>query len=151
MIAMRIEVRFDIRKGSRVSPDYPYHITSLIYTLLGEGAPRFADSLHQGETWKDGSRPFKFFSFSQLWGGRGTTRFDNGMLVFNTDSLTWRFDSAVPTLSTLLTDALLRAGSVRIGSLEARVGDIRAIREPDFSRGTMSLVAISPIVASIPD
>ncbi len=148
---MRIEVRFHIKTGSRISPDYPYHLTALIYHLLGEGAPRFTDSLHSGETWKDGSRPFKFFSFSQLWGGRGTSCFEDGMLVFNTDKLTWKFDSAVPTLSTLLTDALLKAGKVRIGSMEATIGDIRALREPDFSRGTMNLLALSPIVSSVPD
>lgn len=148
---MRIEVRFDIKRGSRISPDYPYHITSLIYHLLCEEAPRFASSLHHGATWKDGARPFKFFSFSQLWGGRGTSWFENDMIVFNTDKLTWRFDSAVPTLSTLLTDALLKAGKVRIGCMEARIDDIRALREPDFSRGTIDLIALSPIVASLPD
>lgn len=146
---MRLRVTFAIPFGSRVAYDYPHHLGAMVYTLLGHVAPDLSARLHAKGLWTDQSRPYKLFTFSQLWGGPGTTKATRQGLVFDTEKLQWRFDAAADMVTTLLADALLAAERVRIGSLDAAVREIATEKEPDFAAQPLALTALSPLVASV--
>lgn len=146
---MRLRVTFAIPFGSRVAYDYPHHLGAMVYTLLGQVAPDLSARLHAKGLWTDQSRPYKLFTFSQLWGGPGTTKATRQGLVFDTEKLQWRFDAAADMVTTLLADALLAAERVRIGSLDAAVREIATEKEPDFAAQPLALTALSPLVASV--
>lgn len=148
---MRIEVSLSIAPESRLSVNYQHYLTALVYGLISRGAPKFAAALHDGSSWKKENRPFKYFTFGQLYGGPGTTEFSDGELTFHTDTVTWIFDAALPEISTLVADGLGETGKIRIGPMEASVRSIRSETEPDFSGGRIKGVCLSPLVASLYD
>jgi CRISPR-associated endoribonuclease Cas6 len=145
---MRCNVTFSIEPGSSLSPNYPFQLAGLIYRLFSEKSSSFSKILHDNGLANFEGRPFKYFTFSQLRGGVGTTCFREGCLVFHTDVLNWRFGSPLEEVASLLADALLAAPELRIGTLTARVEELKQEPEPDFSEGYQA-VALSPIVASV--
>lgn len=148
---MRISITFSVPYGSSIPVNYNHILTGLIYRLAGGEAPEWAAKLHEQGFSGDGKRPYKFFTFSQLFGGPGSAKVESGRLIFTTDTLRWTFGSCLPVLSTLLMDALLSAGTVNIGGMKAKVTSVKAEQRKEFSRGTARFTSISPLVASLHD
>lgn len=148
---MRILVKFAVARGSRLGINYMHPMTAMVYGLLGQSAPQFTRRLHDRGNWSHEDRPFKLFCFSPLRGGPGTTHVEDGDLVFETDRLSWQFDSPVPAISTLMAEALASSLAVRIGSLQLRVEQVVSLAAPDFSSGEAAFVCLSPLVASVFD
>ena len=147
---MRYDVCLAISPGSSLAPDYPVQLAGLLYHLFQERSREFSRVLHDHGLARFEGRPFKYFTFSQLRGGPGTTCFREGRLEFHTPTVRWRFGSPLDEVASLLADALLGAAELRIGSLSARVQSLTQEPEPDLSEG-YAAVALSPLVASVYD
>lgn len=148
---MRISITFSIAWGSSIPINYNHILAGLIYTLAGGEAPKWAAHLHEQGYSGGGNRPYKFFTFSQLFGGPGSTKAESGRLIFTTDTLRWTFGSCLPILSTILMDALLSRQKVNIGGMEAVVTSVKAEEPKTFSKGYGRFTCISPLVASVHD
>lgn len=148
---MRLQITLAIPSGSRLNVNYQHYLSALAYDLISRNAPRFAQALHEGTQWHNEKRSFKYFTFSQLYGGPGTTEYQKGHLVFHTDRLQWAFDAALPAITTVVADALLQSESLRIGTMEAKVAAVHSEKEPDFSQGVLNCLSLSPIVSSVFD
>lgn len=148
---MRLSITFGIGEGSTIPVNYNHLLVGLIYGILQNAAPDWSKVLHDHGHWSSDDRPFKLFTFSQLRGGPGTTKVENGRLVFVTKRLEWKFASPADGTVEMLAGGLLRAGTVSIGSMRAKVESVKNDPMPDFSEGKARLVAISPIVASVSD
>lgn len=148
---MRISITFSIPFGASIPVNYNHILTGLIYRLAGGEAPEWAARLHEQGFSGAGNRPYKFFTFSQLFGGPGSAKVESGRLIFTTDTLRWTFGSCLPILSTVVMDALLSSGTVNIGGMEAKVTSVKAEPPKQFSRGKARFTSISPLVASVHD
>ena len=146
---MRIHATFEISRGSSLHINYQHFLTALVYNLLSKSAPNFTQKLHGPGFWNHQDRPFKLFCFSPLRGGPGTTRVEGESLIFETERLTWQFDSPVPVVTTMMADALTSSSNLRVGQLELRPREVKSIPLPDFSEGEARFVCLSPIVASV--
>ncbi|AER65981.1 CRISPR-associated protein, Cas6 family [Thermovirga lienii DSM 17291] len=151
MIELRLRVKFKIKPGSTIDFNYQWHITAMVYKVLSVSAPEFSKQLHDSGYPHLAGPDFKFFTFSTLWAGRGATTVVGKRLCFESDSLLWRFDTPVAVVSSLLAEGLMSLGEVRIGSLNAEVGQIIDEPMPDFSDGFATFSCISPLVSSVPD
>lgn len=148
---MRFTVTFSIPFGSSIPINYNYALTGLVYRLLGAEAPKWTKQLHDEGFNSPDSRKFKFFTFSQLFGGPGSTKAENRRLIFTTDTLRWTFGSALEELSSMLMDALLSRSSVLIAGMEATVQSVTSETPPSFSGEKNLFTCISPLVASVYD
>lgn len=148
---MRLRIKLGIEPGSSIDFNYQWYLSSAVYSCLSRAAPDFTKTLHDvGFPHLDGPS-FKFFTFSNLWAGRGKTGIDGGKLVFDTDHLLWRFASPIPAVSTLFAEGLLSLGTFRIAGLEAEVMEVSDEGSPDLGKGSASFSCISPLVASEAD
>ena len=129
---MRISITFSIPFGASIPVNYNHILTGLIYRLAGGEAPEWAARLHEQGFSGAGNRPYKFFTFSQLFGGPGSAKVESGRLIFTTDTLRWTFGSCLPILSTVVMDALLSSGTVNIGGMEAKMTSVKAERRSSF-------------------
>ncbi len=150
-IALRLKIRFGIKAGSEIDFNYQWYLAAMIYGVIEEIAPDFAKVLHDSGLGHLDSKRFKFFTFSNLWAGRGKTEVNGTKLRFCIDNLLWQFDTPISPLSTLLADALLSKRAVRIGTMDAKVLEISSMDPPDFSNNTCLFSCISPLVASVSD
>lgn len=148
---MRLQITFAIKKESQLDINYQHYLSALCYGLISRNAPRFAQALHEGTQWHNENRSFKYFTFSQLYGGPGTTEYQKGHLVFHTEKLRWTFDSAHPAITSVVSNGLLQVEKIRIGTLEAHVADIHNVEDPDFSHGILNCTCLSPVVSSVYD
>lgn len=148
---MRIAVAFSIPFGSSIPVNYNHILTGLVYNLAGREAPEWAARLHEKGFPGAGQRPYKFFTFSQLYGGPGSTKVENGRLVFTTDTLRWTFASCLDVMANIFMDALLSAGTVNIGGMESMVAYVNKETPRSFESRKGRFIAISPIVGSVYD
>ena len=148
---MRLSITFGIDEGAAIPVNYNHLLVGLIYGILQNAAPDWSKVLHDHGHWSSDDRPFKLFTFSQLRGGPGTTKVENGRLVFVTKRLEWKFASPADRTAEMLAHGLLDAQTVTIGRMRARVESVNTDREQDFSGGKKRFVAISPLVASVSD
>ena len=148
---MRLSITFGIDEGAAIPVNYNHLLVGLIYGILQNAAPDWSKVLHDHGHWSSDDRPFKLFTFSQLRGGPGTTRVENGDLVFATTRLEWKFGSPADGTAEMLAHGMLDAQTVSIGRMRARVESVSTDREQDFSGGKKRFVAISPLVASVSD
>lgn len=148
---MRIQAIFEIVPGSRLCINYQHFLTGMVYGLLSKSAPGFTKRLHDLGFWRHQEKPFKLFCFSPLRGGPGTTHVESGNLVFETDRLSWEFDSPVPAVTTLMAESLSSCSSLRVWQVELRVIQVKSLPLPDFSGGRARFVCLSPLVASVYD
>lgn len=148
---MRIAVTFSIPFGSSIPVNYNHILTGLVYNLAGKEAPEWAARLHEEGFPGAGRRPYKFFTFSQLFGGPGSTKVENGRLVFTTDTLRWTFASCLDVMATIFMDALLSSGTVEIGGMKAKVASVTSEPPRSFESGKGRFTCISPLVGSVYD
>lgn len=148
---MRLSITFGIDAGSTIPVNYNHILAGLIYGVLEGAAPEWSGVLHDRGHWSSDDRPFKLFTFSQLRGGPGTTRVENGKLVFSTTRLEWKIGSPADGTTKMIADGLLGAGTVSIGPMRARVESVSNDPAQDFPEGKARFVAISPLVASVSD
>lgn len=148
---MRIAVTFSIPFGSSIPVNYNHILTGLVYDLAGKEAPEWAARLHEEGFQGTGRRPYKFFTFSQLFGGPGSTKVENGRLVFTTDTLRWTFASCLDVIATIFMDALLSSGTVEIGGMKAKVASVTSEPPRSFESGKGRFTCISPLVGSVYD
>lgn len=146
---MRLSISFSISSGSSIPVNYNHLLTGLIYGLAGGEAPEWASRLHEEGFVGAEKRPFKFFTFSQLFGGPGSSMVESGRIFFFTDRLRWTFGSCLPVLSTIIMDALLSRGKVNIGGMEASVVSVIAEQPKTFPSGKGRFTCISPLVGSL--
>lgn len=148
---MRLDVEFGIEPGSSLPINYNHILMGLCYRLLEDVSPEVAADLHRRGQALSQERPFKFFTFSQLRGGPGTTKAEGRRLHFSTDRLRWHFDSPLGKLSAYFADALITSTRLNIGGMAATVERVSTRHAPDFSEGYLPCVALSPVVASVYD
>jgi CRISPR/Cas system endoribonuclease Cas6 (RAMP superfamily) len=128
---MRISITFSVPYGSSIPVNYNHILTGLIYRLAGVKLRNGCETPRTGFQ-RGRKTALQVFTFSQLFGGPGSAKVESGRLIFTTDTLRWTFGSCLPVLSTVLMDALLSAGTVNIGGMEAKVTSVNAEQRKEF-------------------
>jgi CRISPR-associated endoribonuclease Cas6 len=142
---MRIELTLENPRRETVIPlNYNQLLAACIYWALGASSTDYAEHLHQ-DGYAFQGKHFKLFTFSQLLVER---RWVNGdRLTIQSPTLRWLVSSPVDEFVMHFATGMLERGMVRVGSVDFRVHEIRALPPPAFAP-TLRFTCLSPISVS---
>lgn len=145
---MRFKLLLQINKntfGDRISMNYAYELSSLIYRVLSQSDNIFSQWLHDNG-FKSGNKRFKLFTFSRLHIPR--YRIEKDCIRILSDTIEW-YISFLPEISTeKFVQGLFRQQTFEIGNkksvVQFHVQQIEVVPPPIFAEH-MVYEAISPI------
>jgi len=137
---MRVGITLESENGGRIEVPihYNYPLSSAIYKCLPE---EYRSWLHD-DGFCAGSRRYKLFTFSLLRGKMLGIR--NGSMAFK-QPVKLFVSSPNTGFIEHLVNGLLRRRKIRVGSEVLKLSSIKVLEEPDFSTGSLTVRAISPI------
>jgi CRISPR-associated endoribonuclease Cas6 len=142
---MRIELTLENPRRETVIPlNYNQLLAACIYWTLSASSTDYAEHLHQ-DGYAFQGKHFKLFTFSQLLAERRQINGDR--LTIQSPTVRWLVSSPVDEFVMHFATGVLERGIVRVGSVDFRVRDIRALPPPAFTP-TMRFTCLSPISVS---
>lgn len=149
---MRFKLLLQINKntfGDRISMNYAYELSSLIYRVLSQSDNIFSQWLHDNG-FKSGNKRFKLFTFSRLHIPR--YRIEKDCIRILSDTIEW-YISFLPERTTqefiqgIFHKQTLELGTHR-GKIQLFVQEISVLPPPTYDE-TMEFKTLSPICVSI--
>jgi len=143
---VRVRLTFSVAPPASLDLNYNHAQQGLVYALLGMGDAEFARFLHD-EGFGPAGRRFKAFCFSPI--RSPGSRVVGSRLVLTASML--QFDVASPVRR--LAEALMavpRGLRARLGPLRLTLKDVRPVPLCDFTEGTVTALARSAWVVSVP-
>jgi CRISPR-associated endoribonuclease Cas6 len=142
---MRIELTLENPRRETVIPlNYNQLLAACIYWTLSASSTDYAEHLHQ-DGYAFQGKHFKLFTFSQLLAER--RRVIGDRLTIQSPTVRWLVSSPVDEFVMHFATGMLERGMVRVGSIDFRVRDVRALPSPEFAPA-MRFTCLSPISVS---
>ncbi len=131
---MRLKVVFESTVNSKLSFDYQYRLTGLVYHLLAIGNDDLAAKYHT-------SNSFKPFSFSWLHGEHKIL--DDGIIFKG--SIEWFITSPSEEFIKAILVGLISSKNIKIENANFKLVDVKILDEPLFER-KMTFKTLSPVL-----
>lgn len=149
---MRFKLLLQINKslyGDRISMNYAYELSSLIYRILSKSDNNFSQWLHDNG-FKSGNKKFKLFTFSRLHIPK--YRIEKDCIRILSDTIKW-YISFLPERATqefiqgIFHEQTLELGTRR-ANIQLYVQEISVVPPPIYKE-TMEFKTLSPICVSV--
>jgi CRISPR-associated endoribonuclease Cas6 len=141
--AMRLKVSLSSERRQIIDINYNYHLTALIYSLIGNPASKKSiknnSNTEDGDVFKD--KKYKLFCFSKLFPENSKVLGSTLEIRGKTD---WYISSPFEDFLFFISNELLKKGKINIGTGKFNVTLAEVIRNPVFHE-KMKFKSISPI------
>lgn len=121
-------------------------LTSLVYQVFDAADPSYATWLHNEGWGGHGTPRFKLFSYSRLFGKNRIVN-DRG-IFFGDPDVHFYFSSPEEHVISLFTAGAVAARELRLCCTRLVVSAVEPLRTPDYHRGALDVVTLSPIIIS---
>lgn len=148
---MRFKLTLAIDKsvlGNKISLNYNYELSALVYRVLSKSNTTFSEWLHENG-FQTGKKQFKLFTFSRLYIPK--YRIEGEFIKILSDTVEWQI-SFLPERSTQeFIQGIFREQTFELGNRQANIRfSVReiSVMPPPVFRKTMEFQSLSPICVS---